>query len=198
MHHCVDTILTGAAGHTHATEPLLAARSAATALLTTLAAIEHHLTAYLGPTAPEISLPRSTASLDADQVAALRRDMPPDLVRWRQRPPGSPRPKTHGRWVGSDGMIHSEVSGRDEKYEHAVKWYQARSTQIPTRTSDVEITLAVHMRLSEIRSVTLVINNMPCPGEYGCDGQIPKILPKGYSMTVHGARGFLKTYRGES
>ncbi len=65
-----------------------------------------------------------------------------------------------------------------------------------TRASDVEMKLAAYMRNHGVRSATLLINNTPCPGPLGCDELVPVLLPEGYTLTVHGANGFAKTYRG--
>ncbi|WP_425426234.1 DddA-like double-stranded DNA deaminase toxin [Actinokineospora terrae] len=44
-------------------------------------------------------------------------------------------------------------------------------------------------------------NASPLPGDRGpwsCDRMLPAILPRGYTLTVHGAGGFHKTYRGKA
>lgn len=64
--------------------------------------------------------------------------------------------------------------------------------------ADVEVKVAVHMRDNEIREVTLAINNIPCVGEWGCDTLVPRILPRGYTLTVHGSGGFRAVYHGEA
>lgn len=192
----VDEILDGAAGHGDVEPPLLAAHEQATDLLDVLAVVEWQLRAYLARASPGIKpAPEPPRPL----VERLRRELPPDIIPPHVRPRGTPPAKTHARWVGPDGVVHVDTSGRDAKYQQALLWFEAQpGGRIPRRASDVEMKLAVHMRLEGIRSVTVVINHVPCPGEWGCDALVPKILPPGSSMTIHGAGGFLKTYRGEA
>ena len=105
--------------------------------------------------------------------------------------------KTHGRWIDADGREHVEVSGKDEKYAEAIKLFKdMKARRIPSRTSDVEMKLAAHMRLKGIRSATLVVNHTPCEGPLGCDALVPVILPNGYTLTVYGPHGFVREYRG--
>ncbi|MDQ3403910.1 MAG: hypothetical protein M3548_11010 [Actinomycetota bacterium] len=131
-----------------------------------------------------------------ERVAELRRELPPDVQPPSRRPRGAPKPKTHGRWIGPDGTKHAEVSGDDNKARAAVDWFKSQGIDVPQRISDVEMKLAVHMRLGNIKEATLVINHVPCPGIFSCDSMVPRILPPGYTMTVHGTNGFSKTYRG--
>jgi Double-stranded DNA deaminase toxin A len=71
-----------------------------------------------------------------------------------------------------------------------------KARRIPARASDVEMKLAAHMRVNRIRSVTLVVNHIPGEGPLGCDALVPVILPKGYTLTVYGANGFVREYKG--
>ncbi|MDQ3526090.1 MAG: hypothetical protein M3451_13705 [Chloroflexota bacterium] len=135
--------------------------------------------------------------LTQDQIDRLRREIPPDIIAYEQRPRSTPQPKTHGRWISPDGEVRTSVSGRDEHYREAIEWFESQGRKVPSRASDVEMKLAVHMRRNGIRSTTLIINHIPCEGELGCDTVVPTILPRGYTLTVHGARGFRKTYKGE-
>ncbi len=127
----------------------------------------------------------------SEKIAALVRDLPPPVV------PHSGQ-KTHGRWFGEDGEVHSELSGKDEKYRQAVQVFEKdmRSRRIPSTVVDVEIKLAAHMRANRIRSATLVINNQPCRGPMGCDALVPVVLPPGYTLTVIGPDGFRREYKG--
>lgn len=118
--------------------------------------------------------------------------LPPD-----QRERGAPRPKTHGRWIGPDGQVHPIVSGEDQDYAESVQAFKELGAPgLPVRASDVEMKLAAHMRNHGVTSVTLVINNVPCPGQFGCDGLLPVLLPLGFRLTVHGANNYTKTYQG--
>lgn len=133
---------------------------------------------------------------DAVPVGRLRQDLPPD-VPGVKRTAGTPRPKTHGRWVGPSGQSQVIVSGKDELYDQAVEVFrEMKSRHIPQRASDVEMKLAAHMRRNGIRSATVVINNEPCAGPMGCDELVPVILPPGYRLVVHGANGFVRVYEG--
>lgn len=89
------------------------------------------------------------------------------------------------------------VSGEDEMYSESVTAFADLGLRrMPVRASDVEMKLAAYMRNHGIRSATLVINNTPCPGPFGCDALVPVLLPEGCTLTVHGANNFTKTYRG--
>ncbi|HVK22233.1 MAG TPA: DddA-like double-stranded DNA deaminase toxin [Actinokineospora sp.] len=189
-----------AMAHAHSTVAALGPR-----LRTYIAAItdgQGTSTSVAPARAPDVPSPQRTATgateVSQERVAELRRELPPDIVPHDQRPPGTPQPKTHGRWVEPDGTTHTAVSARDQQYRETVDWFESRGMRIPTRASDIEMKLAVHMRMNGIRSVTLAINHVPCEGELSCDTLLPQILPKGYTMTVHGAGGFHKTYKGES
>ncbi|MFT7834918.1 SCP1.201-like deaminase [Saccharothrix sp. BKS2] len=132
-----------------------------------------------------------------ERIERLRRELPPDVPPPDQRPPGTPRPKTHGRWIGPDGQARLVVSGEDEMYrESETVLADLGFRRKLTRASDVEMKLAAYMRNHGVRSATLLINNLPCRGPLGCDELVPVLLPEGCTMTVHGANGFTKTYRG--
>ncbi|PPK66241.1 SCP1.201-like deaminase [Actinokineospora auranticolor] len=158
------------------------------------ATADHHLgtTGHPPPSGPDPHLSHSA------QRQRLRTGLPPDLPRTRDRTRRQRSAKTHGRWIGLDGEIHTETSGWDDKYYAAVTWFQQADKKVPNTTADVEVKLAVHMRTNRIRHIVLAINNVPCVGDLGCDTLIPRILPAGYTMTVHGANGFHKVYHGKA
>lgn len=140
--------------------------------------------------------PATPIVVTPERVEQLRRELPPPVV-------PSAGQKTHGRWIDPDGNVHAEVSGKDEKWEEALRFFkeEIKSRRIPRAVSDVELKLAAHMRKERIRSAVLVINNIPCrkaartPG-MGCHDLIPVILPSGYTMTVYGPNGFQYEYKG--
>lgn len=70
----------------------------------------------------------------------------------------------------------------------------------PARASDVEMKVAYWQRMSDTTHATVVINNVPCKGQYSCDELVPVLLPEGSTLTVHGqtASGvkFRKRYTG--
>jgi hypothetical protein len=126
-----------------------------------------------------------------ERIGPLLRDLPPPVVSGAGQ-------KTYGRWIDPEGNVHSEVSGKDQKSEAAVRFFEEemKSRRILGTVVDVEIKLAVHMRKSGIRSTTLMINNLPCRGPMGCNALVPVVLPLGYTMTVYGPRGFKQQYKG--
>lgn len=132
-----------------------------------------------------------------EQIRRLRDELPPDVPPPEKRHPGTPRQKTHGRWVGPDGQVRPIVSGEDEGYAESVKAFRDLGARgIPQRASDVEMKLAAYMRNHGVRSAAVVINNTPCPGPFGCDALVPVLLPQGSTLTVHGSNNFTKTYQG--
>ncbi|MDX8035783.1 DddA-like double-stranded DNA deaminase toxin [Lentzea sp. BCCO 10_0856] len=117
-----------------------------------------------------------------EHVDQLRRDLPPPVQ------PRSGR-KTHGRWFTDadslDTPARELISGHDE-------WWQAAEQHLldmgipgtPVTAADVEIKIAVHMARNGIQHATVVLNNTPCRGRFGCDTLLPVVLPEGSSLTV--------------
>jgi len=70
---------------------------------------ERYLATIVG-SAPPAEQPRPGRQLDTNQVDRLRRELPPPITAAER---GTGR-KTHGRWFGADGVVHSVVSGEDE------------------------------------------------------------------------------------
>lgn len=134
--------------------------------------------------------------MSQERLDELRAELPPPVVRRSGK-------KTHGRWVDGTGKTHVIVSESDE-WQDKVNEYltELGCDRVPImRASDVELRLAAKMRQegetkSTMRHVTLAINNVPCEGPYSCDRLLPVVLPKGYTITVHGTDGFVKTYTG--
>ena len=133
-----------------------------------------------------------------ERVDRMRRDLPP---------PVQPRSgqKTHGRWFtdadAPDTAARELTSGHDEWWEAAEQHlFYLGVPGIPVAAADVEIKLAVHMACNGIHHATLVLNNTPCKGRFGCDTLVPVVLPEGSSLTVHGVTpdGLMmkKTYTG--
>ncbi|WP_147460188.1 DddA-like double-stranded DNA deaminase toxin [Actinokineospora cianjurensis] len=150
---------------------------------------------------PPASAARSGSSSEFPATVGhgLRVGLPPDLPRVANGVRRRPAAKTHGRWLGSDGVVREEVSGWDSKYYEAVEWFYGQpEKKVPLTAADVEVKLAVHMRNNKIMRVELAINNIPCVGEWGCDTLVPRILPRGYTMTIHGSGGFHAIYHGEA
>jgi len=82
--------------------------------------------------------------------------------------------------------------------------YQGPSADIPRGTpgfngnikAHVEGHAAAVMRQQKIEHADLFINQRPCGGVRGCDALLPRMLPKGGTLVVHGPDGFVKTYHG--
>ncbi len=133
--------------------------------------------------------------LDREQADALRGQLPPTVPRDNRE-----GKKTHGRWIDENGQAHAVVSGRDEQSEAA--WQILKERGIPliapnASAADVEQKAAAQMVADGRKNMDLVINNVPCPGKWGCDNLVPVILPAGYTLTVHGP-GWRKSYSGGS
>ncbi|GLZ40870.1 DddA-like double-stranded DNA deaminase toxin [Actinokineospora sp. NBRC 105648] len=204
-----DHILGGSATHSRVRKSLVATLERAEALFGALVGLEqaiiaasaHHL---YHPPAVATQIPDHTTRPVlgdgvVERVDQLRRGLPPDIPPSGQRPPGEANAKTHGRWIDKAGEVREEISGWDDKYRSAVEWFTDQpGGKVPWTASDVEVKLAVHMRNTTTRQVTLAINNIPCKGRFGCDALVPQILPEGYTLTVHGAGGFHKVYRGRA
>ncbi|MFE2752120.1 DddA-like double-stranded DNA deaminase toxin [Actinosynnema sp. NPDC059335] len=115
-----------------------------------------------------------------ERVGELRRELPPPVV------PGAGQ-KTRGYWIGPDGTAQPIVSGRDDDADAADA--RLRDMGMPrksAKTGDVEIKLATRMSREGIRHATVVINNEPCVGPFGCDTLVPILLPEGSTLTVYG------------
>jgi hypothetical protein len=84
--------------------------------------------------------------------------------------------------------------------------YDGPSAQLPKGTpgmhgnikSHVEAHAAAVMRLEGIKDATLYINRIPCADARppGCHLMLPRMLPEGSTLTVHGPDGFKWVYRG--
>lgn len=158
-----------------------------------LAATDHHIVHYLAT----LGVPATTTQAEPsrapqDRIESLRRQLPPPIER------GENGRKTHGRWIGPDGAVHSSVSGYDGN--SAIAWGMVQHavglTREPTTLAHVELKVAAQMVHDKIKSVTLVINNVPCGKKYGCANLLPVLLPAGYSMTVHGPNNYKRTFIG--
>lgn len=133
-----------------------------------------------------------------EHVDRLRQDLPP---------PVEPRSgqKTHGRWFTDtdalDAPARELISGHDEWWETAEHHLLEMGIPgTPVTAADVEIKIAVHMARNGIRHATVVLNNTPCKGRFGCDTLVPVVLPEGSSLTIHGVtpdgQTMKKTYTG--
>jgi hypothetical protein len=134
--------------------------------------------------------------LTREQVERLRGQLPLAITE-DKRGTGL---KTHGRWVGTDGVVAPITSGEDD-------WASAADAELRSRglgqlyvANHAEMKLAAHLRSEHARTgqpqhATIVINNVPCSGIRGCGRLLPVMLPAGCSLTVH-APGYQRTYTG--
>ena len=67
---------------------------------------------------------------------------------------------------------------------------------LPFAAWHVETKLAVHMRNNGIQHATVVIDNKPCPGDFGCKVLVGAILPADSTLTIHGPDGYQQTIAG--
>ncbi|WP_086821612.1 DddA-like double-stranded DNA deaminase toxin [Allokutzneria sp. NRRL B-24872] len=105
--------------------------------------------------------------------------------------------KTHGRWTVDGEVANVIVSGRDSDADLADQLLAERG--LPgraSRSADVEMKLAARMATGGPRHVTVLINNRPCRGPFGCDTLVPVLLPAGSTLTVLGNDGYRKTFEG--
>ncbi|WP_424185909.1 DddA-like double-stranded DNA deaminase toxin [Actinokineospora sp. G85] len=132
----------------------------------------------------------------ADWVETVRRELPPDVR------PGSGE-KTHSRWDAGDGEVKSSVSGEDE-VAALVRSYLGKMTSRPLAIeTHVEMKVAAHLRQRyEATGVPqhgfILINHQPCRGGRSCSFYLPRMLPPGCSLTVHGTGGYCRTFTGGS
>jgi hypothetical protein len=154
--------------------------------------IERYLSGISGQAAgpiPQTAAVPSRRKATADEIETMRATLP-DPVRY-----GSGQ-RTFGRWRTDSGEVATFGSGVDSDSTALAEHLTRRGMPVlPQRTTDVEMKAAMRMRSTEIRHVDLVINHIPCPAPFGCDGMVPIILPAGHTMTVHGPN-FRKTYTG--
>ena len=85
-----------------------------------------------------------------------------------------------------------------------ISGYAGPASQIPRGTpgfnnlvrSHVEAHAAAVMRMEGLSEATLYINRIPCASVNGCNAMLPRMLPEGARLTVHGPDDFVRTYVG--
>ncbi|WP_156758455.1 DddA-like double-stranded DNA deaminase toxin [Actinokineospora pegani] len=159
-----------------------------------LASVESGVPAVAGAVRvdPVGTLPTSPGDGDEDpRVEAARNRLPRPVTRGRGQ-------KTRGEWFTPEGDSATIASGTDARSVRVDAVLREKNCPLYPLTvvADAELKLAVHMRDNEIKRATLVLNNFPCPGPYGCDELISVVLPPGYVLTVYGPDGFKKRYLG--
>ncbi|MEV4704502.1 DddA-like double-stranded DNA deaminase toxin [Actinoplanes sp. NPDC049316] len=111
-------------------------------------------------------------------------------------PPRQPRDPTEGFLVAPGGASHPVSSGRRPANLEGLK----RRFR-PVSVDHAEGQAAALLRRSWIKEASLVINNEPCQGPYGCDVSLPKMMPPGKVLHVYVRYGGgdlrpYRTYRG--
>jgi hypothetical protein len=155
--------------------------------------VDHRLDPPSSPMTPPTKQP---CQLTRHQVEKLRRELP-EPIRTDER--GSGR-KTHGRWIGMDGTARKIVSGQDRlsrAAEHILSGLGFGSLFI---ADHAEIKLATYLRqrheaTGEPQHATIVQNNGPCLGPFGCAELLSAMLPDGCSVTVY-APDYRRTFTG--
>jgi hypothetical protein len=132
-----------------------------------------------------------------NEIDKLRRELPPPITAAER---GTGR-KTHGRWIGADGAVRPIVSGHDELSRMTIKrlralGYRRRLTVETHAEMKVAACMAQQYDTDHApQRATLVLNQTPCPGEFGCAELLPVMLPDGCSLTVH-APNYRRTFSG--
>jgi hypothetical protein len=109
------------------------------------------------------------------------------------------RPKTRGTWINHDGTEEELVSGEHDEYYSKVRDFLRDRNIGPKHgqimsPSHVETKFAMRMRLQGLKHETIVVNQRPCKGRFGCEELLGDILPPGSTLTVFGPNGFKRTY----
>ncbi|MER7245807.1 DddA-like double-stranded DNA deaminase toxin [Kribbella sp. NPDC000426] len=106
--------------------------------------------------------------------------------------------KTHGKWINAADEEEDLVSGYDNDSADVKRFMEEHNIRIApgpdTLGSHVEVKFAMRMRRDGLTDETIMINNRPCPGPYGCHRNLWKFLPDGARLTVYGPDGFKRTY----
>jgi hypothetical protein len=135
--------------------------------------------------------------LAGEEVENLRRELPPPITAAER---GTGR-KTHGRWVGEDGISRKIVSGQDAVSSLATdRLRRLGIRRTPSVATHAEMKLAAilarrHEATGRPQHASIVINHKPCFGELGCPTLLPWMLPEGCSLTVY-APHYRRTFTG--
>jgi CubicO group peptidase (beta-lactamase class C family) len=149
----------------------------------------HEPTGQVQRRAPEIA---STAT----GTVAERKPFDFDPEVWSKVPEYRPENrKVDGILVTPDGGERSLRSGYDGPSADLPK-PRTGTGMNNHNVSHVEAHAAATMRLNGTRDAALYINREPCPGQVGCDRNLPRMLPPDATLTLYGPDGFSKVYRG--
>jgi hypothetical protein len=110
---------------------------------------------------------------------------------------GVSRPKTWGKWIDHDGVEQDLVSAEGDESAIVREFLKERNIgpEYGERISPShgETKFDMFMRLDGLKHESIVINNIPCEGEWSCE-ELLKGLPPGATLTVLGPAGFKRTY----
>jgi hypothetical protein len=139
---------------------------------------------------------RPAWQLGPAEVERLRGELPPP-IKAAERGTGL---KTHGRWVGADGVVRPVVSGVDEWSRYVDTVFRRLGRRIFTIGPHAEMKVAARLRAEFERTgqpqhATIVLNNEPCALPKGCATLLPVMLPEGCALTVH-APNYRRTFTG--
>jgi len=141
------------------------------------------------PATPACPVPPEPGS--PEHIARLRDQLPSPVQERGQ--------KTHGRWFAPESPDQEIVSGEGADADMAAEFLKSLNMPrrgVPFIASHVETKLAVHMRNHDIQHATVLINNVPCLGMFGCEALIGMILPAGSTLRIYGSNGYEQTIAG--
>lgn len=104
---------------------------------------------------------------------------------------------TDGTLTTVDGTKIEEVTSGQRGPAAGGPGLRPPYSQMWTVLNHAEGHAAALMRTRELKHTTLYINNEPCSTPpYGCERVLPRIIPKGSTMTVYGPNGYARVYQG--
>ncbi|MFB6718688.1 DddA-like double-stranded DNA deaminase toxin [Kribbella sp. NPDC056345] len=111
---------------------------------------------------------------------------------------GPTRQKTRGTWVDNKGREQPLTSGQTDFYERVDQFLRERGVGDERGdlmvSSHVELKFAMFMRLNKLKHETIMVNKLPCDGQWGCEELLGDVLPDGATLTIFGPGGFKQTY----
>jgi hypothetical protein len=102
--------------------------------------------------------------------------------------------KTRGTFLGRGGREEPLASGKND--ETAALAARLGLAKVASANTHLEAHVARIMHRRRLRRAAVVVNREPCPGIFGCDTLLARLLPAGAELTVYGPNGFKKTYTG--
>jgi hypothetical protein len=141
------------------------------------------------------SPPTGALPVPASRIAEVMAALPPPVD--HPPPRGQPYVRTHGRLLDRNGKVAAAlVSGSDDDSAAAKQALAELGLPPVAVATHVEMKAVLRARQAGLIHATLVVNNTPCPGPFGCDRLLPVLLRSGESLTVHWPGGHSRTYSG--